>query len=239
MNMEMQIIDLWEQCRTASSKVEAAVTLASAHDPGRDAWSMSIGTRDRAIIELRARLFGNKLTGTDCCSACGQQVDVNISLPDLLDASEDTNGNGDPLFLETDGWQLGLRLPTSDDVAAVIVSKDSERALFELCMVELKHLGEDVSTDELPERIVAVAQQRLAQAESLADIQLRIECPSCGRKWDSCLDIGSIFLVELDAYVKRICNDVHLLASAYGWSEREILEMPSARRQLYLEMVQA
>jgi hypothetical protein len=33
--------------------------------------------------------------------------------------------------------------------------------------------------------------------------------------------------------------DVHALASAYGWSEREILALSDTRRRLYLEMVSA
>jgi hypothetical protein len=33
--------------------------------------------------------------------------------------------------------------------------------------------------------------------------------------------------------------DVHTLASAYGWSESEILSLNPARREFYLEMVRA
>jgi hypothetical protein len=32
-------------------------------------------------------------------------------------------------------------------------------------------------------------------------------------------------------------RDVHQLASAYGWSEHDILTMSAGRRQLYLELV--
>jgi hypothetical protein len=32
---------------------------------------------------------------------------------------------------------------------------------------------------------------------------------------------------------------VHTLASAYGWSESEILALSDARRRLYMEMVNA
>jgi len=39
--------------------------------------------------------------------------------------------------------------------------------------------------------------------------------------------------------VRRLLVEVHALASAYGWSEQEILSLSDARRRLYLEMVQA
>ena len=35
----------------------------------------------------------------------------------------------------------------------------------------------------------------------------------------------------------RTLNEIHLLASAYGWSEGEILSLTAKRRRLYLQMV--
>jgi hypothetical protein len=41
------------------------------------------------------------------------------------------------------------------------------------------------------------------------------------------------------ARARRLLIEVHSLASAYGWSETDILSMSEPRRALYLEMVQA
>jgi hypothetical protein len=38
---------------------------------------------------------------------------------------------------------------------------------------------------------------------------------------------------------RRALSEVHVLATAYGWSESEIFEMSSARREFYLQMVSA
>ncbi len=38
---------------------------------------------------------------------------------------------------------------------------------------------------------------------------------------------------------ERLLREVHTLARAYGWSEGAILELGSARRERYLELVRA
>jgi hypothetical protein len=43
--------------------------------------------------------------------------------------------------------------------------------------------------------------------------------------------------MELNAAATRLLHDVHTLASAYGWSEGDILAMSEARRARYVAMV--
>ena len=43
----------------------------------------------------------------------------------------------------------------------------------------------------------------------------------------------------MEAHARRLLLDVHQLASAYGWSEMEILSLSATRRNAYLEMVRA
>ena len=58
-------------------------------------------------------------------------------------------------------------------------------------------------------------------------------------RWRAVFDIVTFFWSEIEAWACRILREVHILASAYGWCERDILALTSARRQFYLEMVQA
>jgi hypothetical protein len=53
------------------------------------------------------------------------------------------------------------------------------------------------------------------------------------------VDAREICLAELRFLAGSVLEDVHLLASAYGWSERDILDLPSARRASYAEYVRA
>ncbi len=50
-------------------------------------------------------------------------------------------------------------------------------------------------------------------------------------------DIASFLWKALHAWAKLMLGDVHELARAYGWTEADILALPSpTRRQIYLEL---
>jgi len=50
-------------------------------------------------------------------------------------------------------------------------------------------------------------------------------------------DILTYLWSEIEDWAQRLLLEVHTLALAYGWSERDILAMSPRRRRLYLEMV--
>jgi hypothetical protein len=62
-------------------------------------------------------------------------------------------------------------------------------------------------------------------------------CPECGRRWEVVFDIGGFLWAEINDWAEHTLRTVHSLAEAYGWSEREILNLSPLRRQLYLGMV--
>jgi hypothetical protein len=64
-----------------------------------------------------------------------------------------------------------------------------------------------------------------------------VTCPACGQRWTEVLDIASFFWRELNSFAKRLICEVDILARAYGWPEREILNLSPARRAMYLELV--
>ena len=74
-------------------------------------------------------------------------------------------------------------------------------------------------------------------ADPLAIIQFTLTCPACGHDWHAQLDIAAYLWRELDAWARRTLHDVHVLASAYGWSEATILSLRPERRQLYRDLI--
>lgn len=75
------------------------------------------------------------------------------------------------------------------------------------------------------------------QADPQANVQLNVSCPACSHQWQMTFDILSFFWTEISAWAQRILREVHVLASAYGWHEADVLAMSSMRRQCYLQMV--
>ncbi len=50
-------------------------------------------------------------------------------------------------------------------------------------------------------------------------------------------DTGAFLWLEISQTARRLLDDVHQLAWAYGWPESEILAMGQRRRQAYLDRV--
>ena len=42
---------------------------------------------------------------------------------------------------------------------------------------------------------------------------------------------------ELDDWARSTLQGIHLIASAYGWTEEQILQLSARRRQAYVEMI--
>jgi hypothetical protein len=86
---------------------------------------------------------------------------------------------------------------------------------------------------------MAEAGQALAEADPLAETLLKLRCAVCSHEWQEPLDIADYLWSEIEARARRLLIEVHSLASAYGWSEADILALSEPRRRLYLDMVQA
>ncbi|MCX5555778.1 hypothetical protein [Streptomyces sp. NBC_00038] len=90
--------------------------------------------------------------------------------------------------------------------------------------------------DVLPPSVQRRIAEAAEAADPAADVTLNINCPECGTATRAELDIASYLWTELDAWARDLLLDVHLLATAYGWSEPEILALSPLRRRYYLEL---
>ncbi|MCC9739846.1 hypothetical protein [Streptomyces sp. MNU89] len=131
--------------------------------------------------------------------------------------------------------------------AAAPVSADSagpaaqaRRMLLARCTVSAVRNGEPVPGDRLPDALPERVRRRIAEAAECADpaaeVTLHVTCPECGEATPAELDIASHLWTELDSWARDLLLDVHLLATAYGWSEPEILALSPLRRRYYLEL---
>ena len=140
-------------------------------------------------------------------------------------------------------WTAGdlsvrFRVPTSRDFLDLEAFSDPDevrRRLIERCVLDAHRGTERIQPLQLREEETVALGEQIAQADPHGELMLNAECPSCGHRWESLLDIASFLWQEIDIHVRRLLMDVHTLASAYSWSERDILSMSALRRQMYLE----
>ena len=215
-----------------------ALLAAACPDLSRDELAdLSIGQRDGRLLALREAIFGPDMVGVANCPSCDDVIETCVTTTALR---VDTP-LAPSLELERAGYRLRLRPLTSRDLAAVEDAAPPLRrqALFDRCIVTATRGEESVAVVSLPAEIAEAAIGELAKADAQADIQLAIACPGCGQRWRAPFDIVAFLWAELEASAGRLLREVHVLASAYGWSEREILSLGPARRQRYLGMVQS
>jgi hypothetical protein len=89
----------------------------------------------------------------------------------------------------------------------------------------------------VPDSAGETVEARLAQLDAALEFGLDFECPACAHKWRSVFDIAGYFWTEIADAAKRLMGEVHELAQAYGWNEREILALSPRRRRAYLGLV--
>jgi hypothetical protein len=227
---EADLIGIWERGLGLQPARLALALLAAESDLDPAAAAhCTVGERDSRLLELRERALGPRLALVATCPACEEQVEGALEVGDLRVERGSLEAE---IHLEAAGRRLVARLPTAGDLVAIEQAEDVESArldLLERCLL-------DNGGDPPDERVVAAAAARMAEADPQADIRLALSCPVCGADWEEQFDPVSFFWQELDAWALRLVRDVHELASAYGWSEEDVLAIPPARRRLYLEL---
>jgi hypothetical protein len=235
-----ELLDVWEQGQ-ARSPIDRALLLLAAACPELHAEELAglpIGQRDAELLRLRVWIFGSPLVSLVTCPQCGERLELSFQVSDVLVPSPALGEQ--PSSLSVGPYNVQFRLPNSRDLAAASASGDLEggrRLLVGRCVLAAWRGEDDEPAGDLPEEVVAVLAEQMAQADPQGDVRLALSCPACGHKWQAAFDIVSFFWSEIHAWAQRILREVHVLASAYSWREADILAMSPLRRQAYLELV--
>ncbi|MEA2223725.1 MAG: hypothetical protein QOH83_2101 [Solirubrobacteraceae bacterium] len=230
------LLTLWEE-GVALPPAERALSLLCAAFPDApvEDWAgASIGRRDEALLVLREALFGPTLEAAAGCPGCADELELSFRTDDVRSSAV---ARSEGLRIRLDGYDVLSRLPTSHDLLELAaVEQPSPQALLTRCVEVARRDGGDVGVDELPEAVVEEVVAGMARADPLADVQVAVVCPACGQRTAIAFDVLSYLWSEIDDWAQRLCLEVHALAGAYGWSERDIVTMSAQRRALYLEL---
>ncbi|MCU1350521.1 MAG: hypothetical protein JWO56_3551 [Acidobacteria bacterium] len=223
-----------ERLRAEPPARRGAAMLALATGMARDdAMALPVGERDDRLLALRIATFGRELTGVADCPRCGTLCETT------LDASALRLESGDSVVeVEHDGWRVRARLPNSEDVALAAGETDPGRArhlLLARCIVDRS--PDTQPPDEVAAALEEALEQEMERADPRGDIALVLSCPQCSATWSAAFDIGGFLWTEIGAAARRLVDEVDVLARAYGWSERDILQLPAGRRHAYIEKI--
>lgn len=254
-----ELLEVWERGLGLSPLERALLLLAAATGATPASLAhLSLGQRDAWLLRLRESAFGSELIGLAQCPACGERLEMTFNLADLrvdcepFKKESDAQGIVSPgspspqtgvtetFTLAVKGYDIACRLPNSLDLLSLAHCLNEERArhtLLARCLLRATRDGEEISGEELPEDVWRAVEERMAETDAQADVRLALSCTRCAGKWEEIFDINSFFWTEINAWAMRLLGEVHTLARAYGWRERDILEMGARRREFYLNAV--
>jgi len=233
------LLRTWELGAKAAAPTRAWLMLCAGQpdQPGHALAGFSVGQRDAQLLELREQLFGPSFECVTRCPQCEQLVESAFSADDIrLPHAE----SGITFDVEAEGYTTRCRLPTCADLIALEAEADADavrQRLLDRCLLRANPPPSEVPTNGLPESLAARIAQRMAELDPQAEVMLHLTCPHCGHPWHAPFVIGQHLWSEIDQWARSLLNDIHALASRYGWSEADILAMSAVRRQVYLEML--
>ncbi len=243
-----EMLCVWERGQR-ELPVEKALTMlafACPDTPREVLAALSIGQRDACLIELREKLFGSQLSSLADCPGCGERLEMDFRVSEIRAPAKPELAQ--PLSVKRSGYELSFRLPNSLDLMELpgeASVTEMRSRLFERCLLGVQRPGHRQFAGqtapelpaEVPAEVIDAAIACMSEADAQADVQLKLTCPCCERQWKAAFDIVSYLWSELQERATQLLREAHLLASAYGWRESEILALSPWRRQCYLEML--
>jgi hypothetical protein len=221
-----EMLSVWEEGSRLSLLDRGLLAVQIGGVPATVAADLPLGERNRALAQLYRQHFGRTINGFTQCTRCGEKLEFNFDVQQVADAPP--LEAAEPVVVSS--WKF--RLPTSRSLAAALNSGQAATAEYRLlaqCLEEPAEVIPDWSEEEL-----ATIEQRLSEADSLAEILIGFECPECGANFEDALDLGSFVWSEIEDSARELFDDIHVLASAYGWTEDEVLRLSSTRRRAYV-----
>jgi hypothetical protein len=200
---------------------------------------IGLGDRDARILLLRCATFGDTLPARVLCPACGLRLSVRIPRGEVMrQPSGDDLGAPAPLRVEEGALVVEARAPDGRVLATAAGCPDVEsarRALIVGCVSGAWHDGEPVDPLALDDALLERVGEAIVAADPQVEVAVEMRCAGCAAEWSPILDIADYFWREISAAGVQLLDEVHQLAAGYGWSEEQVLRLPSRRRRQYVE----
>lgn len=239
-----ELLTIWEEGLDQPSLEKTMRLLGKACSVAdyNDIGLLSIGERDARLLQLREWLFGNRLMNMANCPKCKEPVEWETNTENLYLQQLPAELAVRSFVFEKDDYTINFRLPNTHDVSNAMSDtayQADQKKLLSDCIVGVSKKGKNYKEGKLPDAVFDALSARMGEEDPQADIRMNIQCPACSHQWQARFDIVSFLWAEIHNWAQRMLQEVYLLARSFGWSEKDILNMSSRRRQLYLQMLQA
>lgn len=236
---EAGLLGVWEEALDQPPALRALTLAVAAAGSRLDVGAVAglpVGERNALLLALCERCFGPSLPCAVICPGCSESLDVAVTADELRASSANAI---EERAVRAGGFELAVRALTGADLLTVDPSSPgARRALLTRCVLEARRTNGSrrrTAAERLPDDVLDAVAVRLRELDPLADLTAPLECPECGHGWQGSLDIAAHVWAEIDTYARRLVYEVTALATAFGWTEAEVLAVSPARRRMYLE----
>ena len=232
---EGELLSVWECGIRLSPAGRAELILETV--AGNVPEATTLGDRDCALMKIYENTFGSVIELADTCLSCGEVFEYTLDLQVIQNSSVRV---GESSFaVSFDSWEAECRLPLMVDIGKCLDTGEAGTGLAVRCITSIKSGGASAPFHSVPEELLAKIEKRILELDPAVEISLELPCPSCAHSQISFFDITDLLWKKVTAGAQLVASNVHTLATAYGWTEENILGMSSSRRQLYLSIVGA
>jgi hypothetical protein len=233
------LLGAWEEGRDQPQIARALVMLRRAL-PEVDLDSLAdlpVGRRDALLLEVRERSFGPVADCVATCPSCQAALEFPVRMRDLVVGESPALES----IVEWQGMRLRIRAATSRDQLSLAGLTDPDamaEVLLQRCACPVD-MPAEARAYRLPPEAADLVSAEMTRLDPGADLRFALSCPACNGAWTSVFDAVSFLWREVEVAARRLLREVHALATAYGWSESEILNLSPARRRAYLQLAGA
>ena len=239
-----ELLTIWEYGLDKPLLEKTLLLLGKACDVKdyRELGNISIGDRDARLLLLRRWMFGDRMQYVSACPHCKEKVEweANSTQLQIQPISNDLFAKKTPVELRD--YSIEMRLPNSNDIRGIAFqnnTQNAEMSLLKNCLTEIRQQQKPIAFEQLPKEVLQEIIQKMAETDPQADVTMQPECPNCKTVWEAPFDIMSFLWAEINSWAQKTMREIFLLAKAFSWPEREILNLTPRRRQLYLQMIGA
>ena len=224
--------------------VECCATAGDGKCPERNLlWQLQVGTRIECLLRIinLSGVFAAPFLLRCRNSACGEPLEVELSLDDLLSLQDEPS---DLLTVQCGEQALSLRKPSGADQREWAGRVFDDELTATKAMVHALIVRDDESTvgDQpvlLTDESLSLVDRAMQDGDSLVNFSLELVCPHCESHSEFEMDLQALAIERLEHCQRRLLATVHRLAGHYHWSEQQILAVPAWRRTHYLKMLEA
>jgi len=226
-----QLLSVWEH-GTRRHPLDRALLLFAVAEPGLAPDVLAdapLGACNAALMRLRRDCFGAAVPAWTDCPACGERMSFELDLAQLPAMTPV------PDVVEIEGHRF--RCPGVRQLAALADCPNADEAARQLLLGCFAGDVRPPADNAMLDQLLVHAEHAIEAADPWADLAVDYQCPACGHAGEAAFDIASYLWEEIEAHASKLLDEVHLLASGYGWHEDEILALGDERRAAYLARV--